>query len=167
MDDQMTNQVAAVVEPLGVELVDVEHVSGTLRVTVDREGGIDLDELAKVNHAVSAWLDEADPFTGRYTLEVSSPGVERRLRTPAQFERALGEEVTVRLTGPIDGQRRFNGILAAVDGDHVVVNTEDGERRLPISDVERARTIFHWGASPKPSPSRGKPRTHAKESAKP
>lgn len=167
MDEQMINQVAAVVEPLGVELYDVEHVSGTLRVTVDREGGIDLDELARVNQAVSAWLDEADPINGRYTLEVSSPGVERRLRTPSQFLRAVGEEVTVRLTGPIDGQRRFNGVLTGIDGGAVVLETEEGERRLPLAQVERARTIFHWGASPKPSPSRGKPRAHAKESAKP
>jgi ribosome maturation factor RimP len=146
----VSERVRTLVEPLleeqGLELIDVEHVRGTLRVTVDRDGGIDLDGVGAATQLVSAALDAADPLPDRYTLEVSSPGVERPLRTPDHFRRAVGKDVTVKTVAGTDGERRLEGVLESADHDGVVV---DG-RRLAYSDIERARTRFVWGPSPKP-----------------
>src|SRR5437588_11345070 len=99
-DVSVTERVHALVEPLlaahDVEVVDVEHLGATLRVTVDRPGGIDLDAISEATHVVSAALDRHDPVPGRYTLEVSSPGVERTLRTPDHFQRFVGTTVNVK-----------------------------------------------------------------------
>src|SRR5579883_3413871 len=96
MEDELLTALQPVVEPLGLELVDVERRGAVLLVTVDRPGGVDLDALTTANRAVSRALDDLDPIPGRYSLEVSSPGLERRLRTPAHFTRAIGETVTVK-----------------------------------------------------------------------
>src|ERR1700727_378233 len=96
-----TNDLADALSPLldarGLDLVDVELHGSELTVFVDREGGVNLDTLGEATRAISAALDEIDPLPGRYTLAVSSPGLERRLRTPAHFARAIGEAVTARL----------------------------------------------------------------------
>ena len=99
----------------GLELVDVERRASVLLVTVDRAGGVDLDALTAANRAVSRALDELDPIPGRYSLEVSSPGVERRLRTPAHFARAVGEMVAVKTRPQVPGERRLRGRLVAAD----------------------------------------------------
>lgn len=158
MTEDLYEALRPVVAAHDLELVDVESGPGLLRVTVDREGGVDLDGLAAANRAVSAALDDLDPMPGRYTLEVSSPGVERRLRTPAQFARAVGETVTVRLQPGCD-ERRVQGRLGAADDAGVVLEGPGGPRRVGYGSIERARTVFEWGPSPKPSPSRGKRRT--------
>jgi len=157
----MSEQLYGVLSPLlaaqGLELVDVEVRSGTVRVTVDREGGVDLDALTTANRTVSTALDGIDPLPGRYTLEVSSPGVERRLRTPAQFSKAVGESVSVRLLPGHGEVRRVHGRLSSVDdGGFVVEGAEvpGGSLRMDFDDVERARTVFEWGARPAPSPGR-------------
>jgi ribosome maturation factor RimP len=158
-------ELGPVVGALGLELVDVEQSAATVRVTVDREGGIDLEGLAEANRAVSAALDRLDPLPGRYTLEVSSPGVERRLRTPGHFARALGETVSVRLVPGAGEIRRVRGRLAAADDTGVVIEDADvpgGSATLAYGTIERARTVFEWGAVPAPSPSRAK-RSKAKE----
>jgi ribosome maturation factor RimP len=142
---------------LNLEMVDLEVNGGLVRLTVDREGGIDLEALAEANRAASRVLDELDPLPGRYTLEVSSPGVERRLRTPAQFARALNEVVTLRTHGGTDTPRRLQGTLVSADADGFVLSGSDipsGTVRLGYGDVERARTVFEWGPSPKPSGAR-------------
>ena len=82
--------------PLGLDLYDVEFTAGTLNVVVNRAGGVDLESLTKANRVISEWLDAHDPIAGRFTLDVSSPGLERRLRTPAHFKSAVGEVVTLR-----------------------------------------------------------------------
>ena len=93
---------------------------GTLRVTVDRQGGVDLEAIASATRMISRELDHADPLPGRYTLEVSSPGLERPLRTPEHFQRAVGDTLAVRTQPDVDGDRRVQGVLAAADddGDH-------------------------------------------------
>ncbi|HEV2427025.1 MAG TPA: ribosome maturation factor RimP [Acidimicrobiales bacterium] len=141
---------------LGLELYDLELAGGTLNVTVTRPGGVDLDALTAASHAVSAWLDANDPIPGRYTLDVSSPGLERKLRTPAHFASARGEVVTLRERRDGEPTRRLQG--AVVDADESSVTIDDaqaGVTRVVIANVERARTVFEWGATPKPSPSRG------------
>jgi ribosome maturation factor RimP len=153
--DRVTEIVSPLLGSLGVDLIDVEHASGRLRVTVDQQGGIDSGVLTAATRAVSRALDEHDPVPGRYTLEVSSPGLERPLRTREHFERAIGEEVALRLVAGVEGDRRVRGELRSVDGDAVVVSvgSDDGERldrRIALDEIDRARTVFEWGPAPKP-----------------
>src|SRR5580698_11077254 len=107
--DTLASQLSPLLEAKGLDLIDVELRGAELTVFVDREGGVDLETLSDATRAVSAALDEIDPLPGRYTLSVSSPGLERRLRTPAHFARAVGEKVTIRVNGGTDAVRRVNG----------------------------------------------------------
>ncbi len=150
--------VAPVVEAAGVELVDLEYGGGSLRVVVDEPGGIGSERLGAVTVALSRALDETDPLPGRYTLEVSSPGVERPLRTPEHFRRAVGTKVNLRdVGGDGEGSRRVVGVVLAADDTEIVVRAE-GERptdeptevRIPYGRIDRARTVFEWGPAPKP-----------------
>lgn len=144
-----------VVERAGLELVDVafgrEHGRKVLRVTVDRDGGVDLDTIATVSEQVSRRLDVEGFDPGGYALEVSSPGIERSLRTSAQFGRAVGQQVEVRTRVPIDGGTRLRGELVAVDDEAIVIAASDGERRVPLDEVRSARTVADWGAELKGS----------------
>lgn len=162
--DDLTDALSPVLADLGLDLVDVETTAGVIRVTIDRDGGIDLDALAAANKAVSAELDQLDPMPGRYTLEVSSPGVERRLRTPDHFARAVGETVTVRTQPGATDVRRLQGVLTSADGDGLVLETGDGPVRIAYEQVERARTVFEWG--PKPAPGKGPKSAGAKGKVK-
>lgn len=152
-------ELSPVVGALGLELVDVEVSPGTVRVTVDRPGGVDLDGLADANRSVSAALDRMDPMPSRYTLEVSSPGVERRLRTPEHFARAVGETVSLRLREGSGEVRRVQGTLVAASSTAAVVEGPEvpgGSATVAYQAIERARTVFEWGATPAPSPSRAR-----------
>jgi ribosome maturation factor RimP len=110
-----------------------------------------METLRQLTRAVSRELDDADPIGGRYTLEVSSPGLERTLRTPAHFEWAEGKLVKVKTRPHVEGERRFQGVVTAADDDHfVVTETESGEpRRLRYDDIDKVRTVFEWGPTPK------------------
>ncbi len=145
----VNDRVRRVIEPdltaAGLEVVDVEHSGATLRITVDRPGGIDLDTVSQASRRVSDLLDRDDVVPGRYTLEVSSPGIERSLRTPEHYRRFVGTPVTVRTRPGVEGERRVDGVLESADDDGVVV----AGRRLPYADIERARTRFEWPASPR------------------
>jgi ribosome maturation factor RimP len=165
--ERVQSLVEPVVTGLDLELVDIEHAGGILRITIDRPGGdrpasvdredgLDLDVISQVTRAVSRLLDEHDPLPGRYTLEVSSPGLERRLRTPDHFVRAVGSEVTVKTTTEVDGHRRFKGTLIAADESGVTVRSADDgiEHVLAHHQIEKARTVFEWGPTPKPGGAR-------------
>jgi ribosome maturation factor RimP len=147
-------RVSALVTPLlqarGHELYDVVHGGATLQVFVD--GTFDLEEIGALTREISAALDDADPIDGRYTLEVSSPGLERTLRTPRHFASAIGERVKVKTTPDVDGERRVEGTLESADADGIVV----GGRRLGHADIERARTVFVWGTTEKPKTTKKK-----------
>jgi ribosome maturation factor RimP len=156
MDEELLIALQPVVESVGLELVDVERRAAVLLVTVDRSGGVDLDALTDANRALSRALDEIDPIPGRYSLEVSSPGLERPLRTPAHFARAVGEMITVKTRPQVPGDRRRNGRLLAADDEgfelapEVEVGREGGSEagasiRLAYGDIDRARTLFEWG----------------------
>jgi ribosome maturation factor RimP len=139
-------------EERGLDLVDVELRGAELTVFVDRAGGVNLDELGEATRAVSAALDEIDPMPGRYTLSVSSPGLERRLRTPAHFARAVGEKVTIRVNAGTADVRRVTGLLTSADETSCVLegnDLPDGTLRVAFDEVERARTVFEWGPQPK------------------
>jgi ribosome maturation factor RimP len=142
--------VAPALEVLGLELLDVESRPGLVRVTIDREDGLDLESISKATHALSAALDEADCVPGgRYELEVSSPGVERRLRRPEHYAKVLGTEVAVRLKPGIDADRRLEGQLRQADtgGIELQVEGEDATRRISYADIERCHTVFDWRAA--------------------
>jgi ribosome maturation factor RimP len=138
--------VTPVVAAAGLELYDLELAGGVLRVLVDREGGADIDAVAAVARALSHALDEHDPIDGRYTLEVSTPGLERPLRTAAHFRGALGAEVKVKTRPGVEGDRRVDGTVTEVDDDGVTITDAAGNTRtLRYDDIERARTVFVWG----------------------
>lgn len=134
--------VGPTVAALGYELVGVEYVSGTravVRVYIDRQHGITLDDCERVSRQVSAVLDVEDPIPGNYALEVSSPGVDRPLFEPEHFRRFAGERVRVRLAVLVDGRRTVTGVLQGMDGDQVVVEEADGATfRLPLESIAKA-----------------------------
>jgi ribosome maturation factor RimP len=151
------------VEPLlsaqDVELVDLELKPKLVRVTVDREGGVDLDTISDVTQLVSSLLDAHDPLPSSYALEVSSPGLERPLRTPDHYRRFQGSTISVKTRPEVEGERRIEGILTDVDDEGFTVNG----RHLSFADVEKARTVFEWGPPPKPGKVGSRP---AKKKAK-
>src|SRR5271170_7677690 len=150
--DTLTNALSPILQARGLDLVDVEVNGAQLTVFVDRAGGINLDDLGDATRDVSAALDEIDPMPGRYTLSVSSPGLERRLRTPAHFSRAVGEKVTVRIDAGTSEVRRVTGTLAGADDASFTLTgpeVPDGELRIAYDQVERARTVFEWGPEAK------------------
>ena len=150
--DDLYATLLPVMSAAGLELVDVELRSGVLLVTVDRAGGVDLEALTEANRAASTVLDELDPIPGRYTLEVSSPGVERTLRTPTHYSKAVGEVVTVKTRPQVAGDRRRRGRLLSADDDGFELDVEgaDAPVRLAYNEVDRARTVFEWGPAPRP-----------------
>jgi ribosome maturation factor RimP len=167
-----TTDLAEALSPLlearGLDLVDVEIHGSELTVFVDRAGGVGLDDLGEATRDVSAELDRLDPMPGRYTLSVSSPGLERRLRTPAHFGRAVGETVTVRLDAGTPDVRRITGRLSAADDAACTVTGPEvpgGELRVDYDRIERARTVFEWGPAPRPngSPKGGSPKTGSRQ----
>jgi len=140
---------------LGLDLYDLEMVKGTLNVVVTKPGGVDLEALTKANRQISEWLDVNDPIAGRFTLDVSSPGLERKLRTPAHFISSIGEVVTLRERRSDAPTRRLEGTVLAADETSVTLDdAEQGRVVVTIDSIERARTVFKWGAEAKPSPSR-------------
>lgn len=147
--DRVRELVLPILADRQLELYDVEHAGGVLRVVVGQADTLDLDALSEVTRAVSRALDEADPIPGRYTLEVTSPGLERTLRTPDHFAGAIGERVKIKTDPGVEGDRRVEGVLEAADGAGIAVRTGEGEaaevRRLSYDDVVRARTVFEWG----------------------
>ena len=143
---------------LGAEIVDVEWHGGLLRVIVDQPGGVTTDVLSQMNRQLSALLDQHDPVPGRYTLEVTSPGVERPLSRPDHWVRAVGEDVVVKLN-PDHEVRRLKGRLAEVTEGTAVIDVREVDgvdqaettpRSVSLADVASARTIFEWGPTPKP-----------------
>jgi ribosome maturation factor RimP len=149
---ELAGDLSPVVEARGLELVDVEIHGAQLTVFVDREGGVGLEDLGEATKDVSAALDRIDPIPGRYTLTVSSPGLERRLRTPAHFARAVGETVTVRVDAGTAEVRRLTGTLESADETGCTLTGADvpgGEVRISYDQIERARTVFEWGPAPR------------------
>ncbi len=148
---QVTETIGRLIEPviasLGYELLGVEYLPqgrhSLLRVYIDSEAGIGLEDCATVSRQISAVLDVEDPIHGQYNLEVSSPGVERPLFKAQHFERALGEKIRVRLAVPRDGRRKYKGILAESGGGHITLHDEDGEDyRIALADIEKANVVF-------------------------
>ncbi len=141
--NQLGELLAPVVAGLGYELWELEFApragGGLLRLYIDSDVGISVDDCERVSRAVSATLDATDPIPGQYTLEVSSPGLDRVLRTQAHFERFAGERVKLEMMQPVDGRKRFSGRLIAAAGGEVTLELETGAITLPIDDIHKAR----------------------------
>lgn len=127
----------------GVEIVTVEIVGSkkapTIRVYIDAEGGVSFDELARSQAWIGEMMDELDPFPGAYMLEVSSPGIDRPLRTPEHFQRAAGETATVKTRGPIEGRSSFTGEVIGFQDGAVLLSVDGGEVAIPYDDIKKAR----------------------------
>lgn len=169
--------IRALIEPAlasaGFELWDVESGRGLVRVLVDTPNGIDLDTLSDANRIISPLLDENPAVTpaGSYELEVSSPGVERPLRTVEHFRRYVGAEVTVKTVELVAGTRRHKGRLGSVDADSIELQPSEQPGAAPVrilhDQIERARTVLVWGPAPAPAARRRAGRPAAKASAAP
>ena len=174
----VSERVRAVVEPVvaaqDLDLFDLEQAGPVLRVTVDRPGGVDMEAIAATTRAISRALDEHDPIAGQYTLEVSSPGLERPLRTPAHFAWAVGKPVSVKTVPDHPAGRRLTGTVAAADDTTVTLRLDAGDATaaegtegtepgrtvvLALDDIEKARTTFEWGPAPKPGGPKAKKKT--------
>jgi ribosome maturation factor RimP len=134
------------IEAMGYELVGVEyrhggHGGGLLRVYIDSARGITVDDCERVSYQVSGLLDVKDPIAGRYTLEVSSPGLDRLLFKRGDFERFVGSLVKLRLSNPQDGRRKYQGRLLRLEGGNVVVEQDNVEVNLPLEQIEQARLV--------------------------
>ena len=142
-DQQIADMLQSSVVALGYALWGVEYVAqgkhSVVRVFIDSPAGISVDDCAAVSEQVSSILDVEDPITGEYTLEVSSPGMDRLLFKLEQFAGYVGETVEVRLRRAFEGRRRFKGILKGIEGDEVVIQVDDHEFLLPYGAIEKAR----------------------------
>ncbi len=143
--DELAALLEPTVEGLGYELADLEvklgGKSGVVRLFIDKPDGITLDDCEKVSLAVSALLDVEDPLPGHYDLEVSSPGLNRKLTKPAHFERFAGEVVKVEMRFPIEGRKRFRGQLKSSNADNILVEVDGVEHSLPIATIDTARLV--------------------------
>jgi len=142
-----------VIESLGYELVLLEYAPShdpLLRIYIDSPGGINLDDCERVSREVSAVMDVEDPIKSNYRLEVSSPGMDRPLVKPAHFERFLGQKIKVQLLVPVNGRRKFAGILQGIDGNTIKIEMIDGTVELDISSMERARLVPPFDSKPEP-----------------
>jgi ribosome maturation factor RimP len=142
--------VRPVVEGAGLELVDVtfgrEGGRRILRITVDRDGGVDLDAISRLSEKVSRRLDLEGFEPGPYSLEVTTPGIERPLRRPPEYRRAIGERVRVRIAdGAIEGD------LVDADEERIRIAAAEGERVVPLAEVASAKTVVDWDAELKRS----------------
>lgn len=142
-EDRLEAALAPVASSHGLELVAVELAGAKhrpiVRVYVDKDGGITLDDVAEANAWIDTALDALGEPAGPYTLEVSSPGIERPLRKPADFRRFTGSKAEVRTTAPLDGRKQFTGVIASADEEAVTLDVDGAEVRLPYDNVSKAR----------------------------
>ena len=131
-----------------VELVVLEEAGNRrnkiLRLYIDRPGGVNHDLCAKVSAAVGKALDEVDAFEGAYTLEVSSPGIERPLRRRSHFEAQIGKKVYIKTREPVDGSKVWQGLLLEVVGGAVVIEEAGREARIPLEEISSAHLMYEF-----------------------
>ncbi|MFC4699593.1 ribosome maturation factor RimP [Glaciecola siphonariae] len=145
LEQKLTDMLNAPVEATGFELVGVEFIRAgkhsTLRVYIDSENGVDVDDCANVSHQVSAVLDVEDPITTEYNLEVSSPGMDRPLFKASHYASVVGEEITVKLNLPQDNRRNFKGKLTQSTDTHIHIDVDGESFVLPISNISKANLV--------------------------
>ena len=149
---QASEKLVAIIEPavaaLGFELLGVEYLPqgrhSVLRIFIDHENGITVDDCGNVSHQVSAVLDVEDPIRGEYTLEVSSPGLDRPLFKLEHYLRFVEQLAELRLHAPLNGRRKFKGRIQGVEGDEVVMDVDGEELRFSIDNIEKANLVHEW-----------------------
>ncbi|MFM7410560.1 MAG: ribosome maturation factor RimP [Actinomycetota bacterium] len=170
--NKVAGLVAPMAEALGLSIYDIDYSGGTLRVVLDtppgQPAGVSLDDLSLVTRQLGRELDHSDPVPGRYTLEVTSPGLERTMRRPEHYAREIGKTVNIRLRAPVNGSRRLQGQLVAATPSVVTVRDADtlADIDVAIADIERARTVFEWGGAEKPGKAPKKSTSKTKSSSK-
>jgi len=144
-EQKLTDMLRPAVEETGKKLLGVEYISAgnnsVLRLFVDHENGINVDDCAEVSRQVGAILDVEDPISSEYSLEVSSPGVDRPLFELSHFQQVIGEIVNVKLSVPLNGRRKFKGILAAIENDTLIVEVDGIDYELVINNVDKANLV--------------------------
>lgn len=143
--DRLTQLIGQVVEPMGYELVGIEYRrgadAGLLRIYIDQDAGILMDDCVKVSRQLSAMLDVEDPLKEAYQLEVSSPGVDRPLFVKEHFERFAGNKARIKLRVKLHGQKRFEGVLKGVQDEDVVLEVDGEMEYLPLDQIDTARLV--------------------------
>ena len=144
----VTEGISPVAAELGYMLWDVEYVKEgarrILRVTIDSNEGITIEDCERMHRAIDPVLDEIDPIEDAYDLEVSSPGIERDLRTDAHIDACVGEDVEVRFFAPFEGQKSVKGVLAGREGEEVLVDMNGEVKHLPRTAIAKMRTVFEF-----------------------
>jgi ribosome maturation factor RimP len=146
--------VTPIVSDLGLDLYDLEQRGGIVHITIDTPpgsgSGVTIESLSLVHRLLDKQLDQEGDLLTKFGLEVSSPGVERSLRRPEHFRREVGKVVAIRLSDVESADRRIQGELVAADDAGVTVRLDTGDRSVAYTQIDRARTVFEWGPTPKP-----------------
>ncbi len=144
--DQITMLVEPVLDEMGFELVDVEYLGAggrrVLRIYMDAPGGVTLDDCARVSREIGVLIDVKDLIEERYVLEVSSPGLNRRLKKEKDFAWAVGKRVKIRMKNPMGGRRNFTGRLTGMKEGTIVIAVDEGETALPIQGIDKANLVY-------------------------
>jgi ribosome maturation factor RimP len=145
--ERLRDMAVPMVAARGFVLYDIERQGPVVRITVTGEPAPGIADLAAITRELSRELDETDPLEGGYTLEVSSPGLERTLRTPEHYQSAIGEVASIRVRSS-EGSQRVRGVVLRADADQVVLEVDDDaapELAIPYDTIDKARTVFEWG----------------------
>ena len=147
-EQKLTDMLRPAVEEVGKELLGCEFISAgnhsVLRLFIDHENGIEVDDCAEVSRQVGAILDVEDPISSEYNLEVSSPGLDRPLFEMSQFQAVIGETINVKLSIPLNGRRKFKGKLQTIENDTLVVLLDGEEYELIFSNVDKANLVYNF-----------------------
>lgn len=147
LEQKLTEMITAPVEALGFELVGIEFIRGrqsTLRIYINSDEGITVDDCADVSHQVSAVLDVEDPISVAYSLEVSSPGLDRPLFTAAHYRQFIGSDVSVVLRIAVQNRRKWQGIIKAVDGEMITVTVDGKDEVFALQNIQKANLVPHF-----------------------
>lgn len=144
-EQKLTELLRPAVEETGKSLLGIEYISAgnnsILRLFIDHENGIDVDDCAEVSRQVGALLDVEDPISSEYNLEVSSPGVDRPLFDIAHFQAVIGEIVNIKLSIPLNGRRKFKGPLVAIENNNLIIEVDSIDYEMPIGNVDKANLV--------------------------
>ena len=147
-EQKLTEMLRPAVEETGKELLGCEFISAgnhsVLRLFIDHENGIEVDDCAEVSRQVGAILDVEDPISTEYNLEVSSPGLDRPLFEMAHFQAIVGETVNLRLSIPLNGRRKFKGKLETIENDTLIVTVDGEDYELVMSNVDKANLVYNF-----------------------
>ncbi len=147
-EQKLTDMLRPAVQETGKELLGVEFISAgnnsVLRLFIDHENGIDVDDCAEVSRQVGAILDVEDPISSEYNLEVSSPGVDKPLFELSHFQQVIGEIVNVKLSMPLNGRRKFKGLLTAIENDALIVEVDSIDYELVINNIDKANLVARF-----------------------